>query len=119
MVPRRQRVVAQGSIGIALQFGDVAEIIQGERVIRIEQVGLVEELLGLFLMAVLEFGNTLAVELLGGRRYAAPRNGDLQIAREPWLVPARSASPASRNRKSVLALLKFIFIPGLMMSESP
>ena len=83
MVSRRQRIVAQGAIGIALQFGDVSEIIQRERVVRIEQVGLIEEPLGFFLMPVLEFGNTVAIQFLGGRGYAALWNGNLQIAGEP------------------------------------
>ena len=61
MLPRRQSIVTQGSVGIALQFSDISQVIQSERVLRIQQVGPIEELFRFFLMPALELGNTLAV----------------------------------------------------------
>src|SRR5580698_4479275 len=60
MAPHRQGIVAQCPIGIALQFGDISQIIQSEWVIRIQQVGPIEESLGFVLMPALEFDNAIA-----------------------------------------------------------
>ena len=39
----RQSVIALGAINLPLEFGDVAQIVQGERIVGIDQVCLIEE----------------------------------------------------------------------------
>src|SRR5580698_8308105 len=75
-------VVAQRSLSIAFQFSNVPEIIKSEGILRIKQIGLIEELLGLVAVSPLKFSDTFAVQLLGGRRDATPRNRNLHIASE-------------------------------------
>ena len=69
-----------GSVGIAVQFGNVSQIIQRERIVRIEQVGFVEELLGFVLMMLLECLNALPIKLLNWREFAPLWKPDLEIS---------------------------------------
>src|SRR5580658_2586631 len=119
MVSRSERIVAQGPIGVAVQFGNVSEIIQSERVVGIEQVGLIEELLRLFLMPMLQFGNTLAIELLAGRGDALPRNRDTQIAGERQACSGKKLHHQNtRNRTESSCFGKVHHGAGIMMCES-
>ncbi len=94
-----QSIVTQSAIGIAFQFGNVAEIVECERVVRVEKIRFVEEALGLFLVAVLELGNAFAVEPLRGSGDAALRNGDAQVARRNGGCASQQLEgKAGRNR---------------------
>src|ERR1700679_2406458 len=120
MLSRGERIVAQGSIRIALQFGNIAEIVQSERVVGIEQIRLIEELLGLVLMAMLEFGHPLAIEPLAGRGYAFPRNRDTQIAGEPEACPGEKLQRQQPwNRTESSCFVKVHHGAGIMMCGSP
>src|SRR5689334_613003 len=60
-------VKALGAIHITFEFGNVAEVIQGKRIVRVQKVRLVEEFLGLLVIVLVNGGHPVPVVLLDWR----------------------------------------------------
>src|SRR6202011_5563738 len=61
-------IKALRTIHLPLQLGNVAQVVQGEGIIRIKQVGLVEKRLCLFIIALANGLYAFTVELLHGSK---------------------------------------------------
>ena len=77
----RKLVILQRAIYLPLQLRDVAEIVQGVRIVGIDQVRLVEQLLGFFEIMFIDGLNAIAIEFLDRSEMTPLGNVDLQIAR--------------------------------------
>jgi hypothetical protein len=73
-----------------LQFGNVPEIIERERIIGIEQVSLVKEGLGLLVGMLADFFDALLIQPLHGRQLAALRQGNFKILRLGYRHPSHT-----------------------------
>ena len=75
----RQFIKALRPFLVAFQLGDVAQIVQRERIVRVEQVGLVKQLLGFAVVVFFDLLYAIAVELLNRGGLGALGNGDTQV----------------------------------------
>ena len=75
----RQPVIALGPLQIAFQLGNVTQIVEGERIVGIDEISAVEQLFGAREIALLDRLHAIAVQLLHRCGLAAFGNGDAQI----------------------------------------
>ena len=78
---RRERVKALRPIDLPLQFRNVAEVVQGKSVVRIEKIGFVEKLLGLRVVVLANGLHSLAVQALDGSEMATLGDRNFQVSR--------------------------------------
>ena len=57
-------VIFQSAVNVTFNLGDITEVIQSKRVVRIKEIGLYEMLFGFFDVSTLQFFNTVTVQLL-------------------------------------------------------
>ena len=72
----RQFVVALSPLHLALQFGDVPQVVQRKGIIRIDQVSAIEQALRLLEVVLLDFLHPLAIQLLHRSCFGALGNRD-------------------------------------------
>ena len=118
MLPCCQCIVTQCAIGIAIQFSHITQIIQSERILRIQQVRFIEQLLGFFLVTVLELRNPLAIELLTGVACRARGEGPLIRSRSPALSRLQSASPAEQGPQRLACTYPIHSLAGIRMPKA-
>ena len=74
-----ERIKTFRAVQSAFEFGDVSQVVEGERIIRVDQVGLVEQLLGFFIVMFLNRFYTLAIKFLDRSLGGAFREGNLHV----------------------------------------
>src|SRR5262249_45116991 len=77
-----ERIKATGTVRVAVELSHVSEIIKRERIVRVDQIGFVKQLLRLRIIMLLDGLNAIAIQRLHWSVLAALGNRDAQIASE-------------------------------------